>query len=173
MRLALVLVLAVLAAGCKRKDEAAAPPPAASSVASPVTAPSTSAGGKHRREDRHAGAVPAKLELAVTIGTEKKTWHAADFAKVPMSKGTANDGEDRETWSLRDVAHTLVGPNAKVVAVLGDKRAAIDAAAWGDPKRVPVLHTTRRGALKFRYTDAAGVWADSEVSDVSGLEITP
>lgn len=171
MRLALVLVLSVLVAGCKKKDDAAAPPPAASSVASPVTAPSASA--KHRREERHEGAVPAKVELAVTIGAEKKTWRAADLAKVPMSKGTANDGEDRETWSLRDIAHTLVGPNAKVVAVVGDKRAPVDAAAWSDPKRVPVLHTTRRGALKFRYTDAGGVWGDSEVSDVTGLEIAP
>lgn len=171
MRLALVLVLSVLVAGCKKKDDAAAPPPAASSVASPVTAPGASA--KHRREDRPEGAVPAKVELAVSIGGEKKTWHAADLAKVPMSKGTANDGEDRETWSLREIARTLVGPNAKVVAVVGDKRAAIDAAAWSDPRRVPVLHTTRRGALKFRYTDAAGVWGDSEVSDVTGLEIAP
>lgn len=171
----LVLSLSLLAVDCKKKEEAAAPPPAASSVASPVTGAgaSPSASGKHRREDRHEGAVPAKLELAVSIGAEKRTWHAADFAKVPTSKGTANDGEDRETWSLREIAHTLVGPSARVVAVVGDKRVAIDAAAWSDPKRIPVLHTTRRGALKFRYTDAAQVWGESEVSDVTGLEIAP
>lgn len=180
MRAALPLVLVGLVVACSKKDSAPAPPPAAS-----VTAPLTSASGRANgngngkgkgdghREDRHAAAMPAKLALAVTVGGEKKTWSAADFAKVPTTQGTANDGEDRDTWSLRDVAHTLVGPNARVTAVIGDGKSTIDPNAWNDASHTPILHTTRRGTLKFRYTDAKGAWGESEVSDVTGLEISP
>ena len=162
----------VLVAACSKKETPPAPAPSAS-VASPLM--SASGGRKHegRKEDRHEAAAAAKLTLAVAVGGEKKTWTADDFAKVAKTKGTANDGDDRDTWSLRDMAHTLVGPNARVTAVIGDTKAAIDPAAWTDAQRTPIVHTTRRGALKFRYTDAKGKWGEADVSDVTGLEITP
>ena len=165
------LVLVFLAA-CSKKEAPPAPAPPAS-VASPLTSASGKHDKKDRKEDRHEPAAAAKLVLAVTVGGDKKTWTADDFAKVPKTKGVANDGNDRDTWSLRDMAHTLVGPNARVTAVIGDSKAAIDAAAWSDAQRIPVLHTTRRGAMKFRYTDAKGDWGEAEVSDVTGLEISP
>ncbi len=167
-------LLLFLSFACSKKDTPPAPAPAAS-VVSPLT--SASGHGKGRgeghREDRHDPAMTTKLSLAVTVGGEKKTWTADDFAKVPKTKGVANDGEDRETWSLRDVAHTLVGPNARVTAVIGSTKATVDTNAWNDAAHTPILHTTRRGALKFRYADAKGAWGESEVNDVTGLEISP
>jgi hypothetical protein len=49
----------------------------------------------------------------------------------------------------------------------------IDRAAWEDAAREPLLHTTRRGTLKFRWADADGKWADTEVKDVTRIEIAP
>ena len=38
--------------------------------------------------------------------------------------------------------------------------------------RAPVhVHTTRRGTLKFRWADAGGTWDDTEVKDVTRIEI--
>jgi hypothetical protein len=92
-----------------------------------------------------------------------------------MTKGNVgNDGEDRDTWSLRDLAHTLVGPSARVVNVVGPEGSrAIDAAAWNDAARTPILHTTRRGTLKYRWADKDGRWSDAEVKDVSRVDIEP
>ena len=56
---------------------------------------------------------------------------------------------------------------------LGESKVPIDGATWADPGRTPILHTTRRGALKFRYTDAKGKWGEADVSDVTGLELAP
>jgi hypothetical protein len=127
----------------------------------------------HHHEDRHeAQDKPTATTLAVKIGETTATWDAAAFAKVPKIAGTASDGEARDTWSLRELAHTLVGPDARVTSVIGaDGPVAIDAAAWGDATRTPILHSTRRGTLKFRWTDAAGKWGDTATKDVSGLEI--
>lgn len=129
----------------------------------------------HHHEDRHeAPDQPAAGSLAVKIGDTTATWDAAAFAKVAKIDGKATDGEARDTWSLRDLAHTLVGPNARVTAVIGAAGpVALDAGAWGDAARTPILHSTRRGALKFRWTDAAGKWGDTAAKDVIGLEIQP
>lgn len=177
MKRALWLVLVLASAACSKKDTPKTEPVASASA--PVVAPSASAssgsgGGKGRKhEDRHEQAAPATLKLDVTVAGEKKTWAKDSFDKTPkLSAGaTANDGENRDTWSLRELAHTLVGPNARVTAVLGDDKVAIDQAAWNDANKTPIVHTTRRGTLKFRWADKAGKWGEAEVSDVSGLEI--
>lgn len=125
------------------------------------------------REDRHvAQAKPTGTSLVVKIGETTSTWDAAAFAKVAKIGGVASDGEARDTWSLRELAHTLVGPDARVTAVIGaGGPVAIDPAAWADASRTPILHSTRRGALKFRWTDAAGRWGDTSAKDVTGLEV--
>ncbi len=177
MKRAVWLALLVLA-GCSKKDTPKTEP-VASASASAVVAPSASGssgsgGGKGRKhEDRHEQAAPAALKLDVTIAGEKKTWAKDSFDKTAkFSAGaTANDGENRDTWSLRDLAHTLVGPNARVTAVLGDETYPIDQAAWSNADKTPIVHTTRRGTFKFRWADKAGKWGEAEVNDVSGLEI--
>ncbi|HET7503472.1 MAG TPA: hypothetical protein VFK02_20765 [Kofleriaceae bacterium] len=77
-------------------------------------------------------------------------------------------------WSLRELTHALVGPAARVTSITGaDGTRMLDRATWDDPSRTPLLHTTRRGTLKFRWADASGTWGESEVKDVTRVEIAP
>jgi hypothetical protein len=178
------LVFVLLAASCSKTPETKAEPAPATSVAvapAATTAPSASGssrGGHHGgHEDRHDPAErPAALTLEVKIAGATKTWQKDAFDKVPKFAlgSVGNDGEDRDTWSVRDLAHTLVGPRARVVAIVGpDETRTIDRAAWDDPARTPILHSTRRGTLKFRWADKAGKWSEAEVKDVSRLAIEP
>jgi hypothetical protein len=173
LRTALVAALAA----CSKADPPPAPAPTAAAGA---TAPAEPAGsdGKHRRkhEDRHdprtADAPP--LQLAVAVDGAVATWRQDAFDKVTRFAGNnkASDGEARDVWSLRELAHALVGPAARVTSVTGeDGTKTIDRAAWDDASRTPLLHTTRRGTLKFRWADSAGAWSDSEIKDVSKIEI--
>jgi hypothetical protein len=127
---------------------------------------------KTKHEDRHdpAEAAPA-LHLAVTIDGSSTTWQQDVFDHVPHFASINHDGDARDTWSLRELVHGAVGPSARVVAVVGEKRMAIDDAAWNDPDHTPIVHRTRRGWLKFRWADKTGTWQDAAVKEVSGLEI--
>jgi hypothetical protein len=178
--IAAVAVSALVAlAACSKADPPPATAPAAAAAAG-ATAPAEPAGsdGKHRRkhEDRHdpkaADAPP--LQLAVAVDGDVATWRQEAFDKVTRFAGNskANDGEARDVWSLRELAHALVGPAARVASVTGaDGTKTIDRAAWDDASRTPLLHTTRRGTLKFRWADSAGAWSDSEIKDVTRIEI--
>jgi len=138
-----------------------------------LAACSRSAGAPQKHhEDRHdpAEATPT-LHLAVTIDGSKTTWQQDVFDRVPHFASINHDGDARDTWSLRELVHMTVGPTARVVAVLGDKRMTIDDAAWNDPGHTPIVHRTRRGWLKFRWADKSGAWQDAAVKEVSGLEI--
>ena len=127
----------------------------------------------HHHEDRDDPAdKPATLSLAVVVDGAAATWDAAAFGKVQHMPQVNNGGETRDVWSLRELAKTLVGPNARVTAVTGDVTKPIDAAAWADATRTPIVHTTRRGTLKFRWADKDGKWLDAEVKDVTKLELT-
>lgn len=152
--LALVLVLVLALAACNKHAD----PPAA---------------GSATHEDRHdpATATPA-LSLAVTIDGSAATWPQAVFDHTAHFTSANHDGEARDTWSLRELVHGTVGGTARVTAVIGDTRQAIDAAAWADQTKTPVVHRTRRGALKFRWADATGAWEEAAIKDVTGLEIT-
>ena len=124
--------------------------PAATKAAQPDERP-------HHHEDRNDPATaPAVLSLDVTVDGAAAKWNADSFAKAPHFQGTNNSGESRDVWSLRELAHALVGPTARIVSVTGEGGTkVIDVKAWDDAARVPILHTTRRGALKFRWSDAA------------------
>ncbi len=151
-------VLLCLLVACKSADK---PAPDDHASAAPT-----------HHEDRAEPAAPAALVIDATVDGTPVRWEKDAFAKVPKLTGTNNGGESRDMWSLRELAHTLVGPNARVVAVGGGTETkAIDRAAWDDPSRTPVLQTTRRGTFKFRWTDASGKWGEAEVKDASRLEI--
>lgn len=168
-----LVITAALAAACSKSVDA---PPPAQSAAERSTAPADPDrphrnGGKH--EDRHEPAAAPKLQLTVAINGATASWGPDAFGKVAKYAGNdkASDGEAREVWSLRELAHTLVGPTARVTAVTGDGSKTIDRAAWDDAAHEPLLHTTRRGTLKFRWADASGTWDDTEVKDVTRIEI--
>ena len=129
--------------------------------------------GCGHHEDRHDEATaPGQLTLDVTIDGAASKWTAATFAGVPRIAGVATDGEARDTWSLRELVQRQVGPTAHVVSVTGaDGKRFIAPAEWSDAGKVPILHTTKRGTLKFRWADASGKWGDTVAKDVTALEI--
>ena len=132
---------------------------------------SKSSDKKHEDRNEPATAAP-QLTLRVTVAGAASTWGADAFAAVPHHATANNSGEARDTWSLRDLVHKHVGPTARVTSVTGPAGTqTIDPAAWADASQTPVIHTTRRGTLKFRFEDAAGKWGPSLVNDVSALEI--
>jgi hypothetical protein len=127
---------------------------------------------KPKHEDRNEPAIAAPaLDLAIVVDGKPASWHRDDFAKATHFQHNARGGDAREVWSLRELAHGLVGPNARVTTVVGNKTEAIDPAAWSDDAKTPILHTTRRGTLKFRWADKDGNWADALVNDVTRVEI--
>ena len=149
------LVLLVALAACSNHPD----PPAAGSAAP-------------HHEDRHDPAIATPpLSLAVTIDGSAATWQDDVFDRTAHFESKNNDGEARDTWSLRELVHT-VGATARVTAVIGETRLAIDAAAWADSTKTPIVHRTRRGGLKFRWADASGKWDDTGVKDVTALEIS-
>jgi len=175
MRWALFLIAIAFACSC---DKPADKPAAAAAAVTAAPAPARmdpAPPGPAKREDRHEPAVAAaRASLAITIaGGVATTWADDVLARAPKLGGTASDGEARDTWSLRELVRRNVGPSARVTAVLGaDGKQPIEAGAWSDAARTPILHTTRRGTLKFRWADKDGRWGETVVRDVTGLEIS-
>ena len=170
------LVLFVACSKPADKPPADPPDPRAEPAADrPAVASAAAAGSAHHRkhEDRREPVVDnaPPLQLAVTVNGAAATWRQDAFDKVARyAKG--NDGEARDVWSLRELVHDLVGPTARVTAVTGDDGTkAIDAAAWQSAARTPLLHTTRRGTLKFRWADGNGSWGETEVKDVVRIDV--
>lgn len=166
--------IVVLLASCSKAADKAASTEAGSAASAVAKADGAGEDPHHRKhEDRRepviANAPPLRLE--VSVQGQATTWQQDSFAKVAKyTKGT--DGEARDVWSLRELAHQLVGPTARVVTVTGeDGTKGIDAAAWEDEAKTPLLHTTRRGTLKFRWADASGKWGEAGVKDVTKIEI--
>jgi hypothetical protein len=168
--------LVVLVAACSKPADK---PPAgtADQPAGTADPAAGSAGRPHHRkhEDRRepviANAPP--LELDVTANGTTTTWRKDAFDKVARYT-QGHDGEARDVWSLRELVHQLAGPTARVTSVTGDDGTkTIAPAAWNDAARTPLLHTTRRGTLKFRWADAGGTWGEAEVKDVVRIELAP
>lgn len=177
MKRRLVLAIGlVAAAACSKASD-----PAPAATADPVGAAGSASGDGHdghkdrprKPGDKHnpmaADAVPLTLDVVVAGATT--TWKKDTFDKVAQYKVGA-DGEARDVWSLRDLATTLVGSGAHVVAVTGEGGTkAMDPAEWADATRTPVLHTTRRGTLKFTWANSKGEWGETVVKDVTKIEI--
>jgi hypothetical protein len=147
----------------------AAAAPGASSSAGTGTG-----GGKGEGGGEQSGAAAAPLRVVVTGGAPT-TWAPDALAQVAHFAIHA-DGADKDAWSLRDVAHKLVGPTARVTAVVdGDgTHAKIDAKAWGDAKKTPVLRINRRGMYKIEWVDKDGnLTMDDDVRDVRSVEVAP
>jgi hypothetical protein len=159
----------LLVVGCSKPADK----PPADKPSEPPAAEATGSAHHRKHEDRRepvvADAPPLKLEVVAKGATT--TWHQDSFDKVTRyTKGT--DGEARDVWSLRDLVHQLVGPGARVTSVTGeDGTKTIDRAGWENATRTPLLHTTRRGTLKFRWADAEGKWGESEIKDVVRIEV--
>jgi hypothetical protein len=177
MKLRFMLAFAVLASAtaCSKSSDPA-PAAAADPIASGASGPGAAGGEKdkpRKHGDKHnpmaADAVP--LTLDVSVGGAVTTWNKDMFDKVTRYN-VGSDGDARDTWSMRDLATTLVGSGAHVVSVTGEGGTKpMDAVAWADAKQTPILHTTRRGTLKFTWADSTGAWGDTVVKDVTKIEI--
>ena len=174
-RIVAPVALATLGIACSQPaDRPAADLAPAAAVVSPDR-PAPAAGSAHHRkhEDRREPVVASAppLRLDVTVNGVAVSWHQDSFDKVARyTKGS--DGEARDVWSLRELARTLIGSTARVTSVTGDDGTRIiDPVSWDDQARTPLLHTTRRGTLKFRWADAGGKWGESEVKDVTRIDI--
>lgn len=112
--------------------------------------------------------VTLRAEIA---GRPAETWGLDRFARVPR---WGDAGAARDAWSLRDVAHTLVGPKARVVAVRGGgKRKVIERSEWDDLGRTPLLRPNREEQMKFRWIEKNGALGEAEVKQVDAVEIDP
>lgn len=116
-----------------------------------------------KHEDRHvAQEAPTQAGIDAIVDGVKTRW---TFDGVPKLTATANDGEARDVWSLADLG---AQHQVKITAVIGaDGKKDVD---WGDPAKRPILHSTRRGTLKFRYADADGKWGETVLKDVTAVE---
>jgi len=115
-------------------------------------------------------ATPIKVVVA---GGAPATW--APDALAAVTRFTIHaDGADKDVWSLREVAHQLVGPHARITgAVDGDgTHAKITSKDWADAKKTPVLRINRRGMYKIQWVDKNGdVTSDDDVRDVRTIEV--
>jgi len=160
-------VLALIA--CSKKDPPAPAPQPAPVAAQPTTPPQPEL-VRPPREPGTRPARPANLELAVTVAGKPTTWPASVLEGA--TKLDERHAEAPYVWSLREVVKAQLGPKARVTAVISaDGKQAIDEGMWKDASTVPILHTTRRGSLNFRWEDAHGVWGDVVTKDVTGLEV--
>jgi hypothetical protein len=164
----LVAAVAVFFA-CGHSSSTSSDQPAGSAAVATATPPEK----HHHHEDRHdVQGSATTFSLDVTVDGTHQTWTPETFAKVSHFVGTNNDGEARDVWSLRELATGLVGSGARIVSITGDVTKTIGSAAWTDASRVPIVHSTRRGTLKFRWADPDGKWREDEVvKDVAKLEI--
>ena len=120
----------------------------------------------------HSDAAPLKVVIA---GAAPTSWTPDAFEAVPRFT-IHSDGSDKDAWSLREVAHKLVGPKARITAAVdGDgSRDKIDAKDWADAQKTPVLRINRRGMYKIEWVDTAGnMTNDDDVRDVRSVEVTP
>jgi len=156
-----ILIVAVVfgAAACHRSS--AAPPPAAH-TASSGTGPSAQAGAPLGKGD---------IEVVVN-GKPSGAWRAQQIAAAGAVAMTNQNGESREGWPLKTLTATLVGKQARVVAVANaSERVAIDDAAWNDPARSLVLRLNHKGEYKAIWVDANGQSDEAFLKGVRRVEV--
>lgn len=114
-----------------------------------------------------AGVAGPGISLKVLNGAAESTWTRADLSKVKPIVLMSKDGDgERDAWNLRDLATTLVGPNAAVTEAVGEggQTLKISPAKWKDAALTPVLRSNRRGRLKV-------VWLDPKTNEEDKDEV--
>jgi hypothetical protein len=113
----------------------------------------------------------ADLRVEVIGGAAPAVWTRAELGRVKMVAFSTDDGkEQRDAWSVRDLAKELLEEGVEVVEVVGDggRRVPVTRAMWRDPARVPVLRVTHRGLVKFQWL-SAGALERIEGDDLRGV----
>ncbi len=152
-----ILIAAVLfgAAACHRSS--AAPPPSSSAPGAAAT----------------PGAPLGKGDLEIVVnGKPSGTWKAQQIAAAGAVSMTNQNGEAREGWPLKALTQSLVGKQARVVAVANTaERVAIDEKAWNDPARSLVLRLNHHGEYKAMWVDASGNSDEAFLKGVRRVEL--
>lgn len=156
----LIAAIVIGAAACHRSS--AAPPP-----------PGAHAPGSGTGPSGQAGAPLAKGDIAVVVnGQPSGAWRAQQIAAAGAVAMTNQNGESREGWPLKALTATLVGKQARVVAVANDtERVAIDDKAWNDPARSLVLRLNHHGEYKALWVDAHGQSDEAFLKGVRRVEL--
>jgi hypothetical protein len=112
--------------------------------------------------------------LAVKVdGKEVEPWTWDKLSKL----NTPKEGEtsvSRDSWSLRDAAKQLVGPKARVVAVVNDEDERMELAKeqWSDAAKIPAMRVNRQGQFKFQWGGSNPMeGGDSQLRNVRLVEI--
>jgi hypothetical protein len=153
-RLLLVAAL-VSTAACHRSS----PSPAAS------TAPAVAAG---------ADAPLGKGDLEIVVnGKRSAAWTQQQIASASASVAMTNqNGEARQGWPLKPVLQSLVGKQARIVAVASlSERVPIDEKSWNDPARTLVLRMNHHGEYKAIWVDGSGNADEAFLKGVRRVEV--
>jgi hypothetical protein len=149
----LLLVASLLAAAaCNRSS--ASPAKAAPAAAPPAA----------------AAAPLGKGDIEVVVNGKPGAWTQAQIEKAGSVAMTNQNGEERQGWPLKAVAKTLVGGNARVVAVANTaERVAIDEKQWNDQSLV--LRLNHHGEYKAMWVDSKGNSDEAFLKGVRRVEV--
>ena len=153
-----LLVAALLCgtAACHRSSPAAGSPAAAPAAA--ASTPATPLG-------------TGDLEIVVN-GKPSGEWKAQQIAAAGAVSMTNQNGEPRQGWPLKVLTQSLVGKQARVVAVASAaERVAIDAKDWNDPARSLVLRMNHHGEYKAMWVDGSGNADEAFLKGVRRVEV--
>lgn len=124
---------------------------------------------------KSGGATTPGRTLAVEVeGRAPATWGEAELSKLAPVTVTGRDGETAAAWSLRDLAKAAGGDGARVDRVTGGgKPVAIDAAAWNDTSRIPLLRRNARGEIKLDWSSNGARAEGPEAFGVTAIHVIP
>jgi hypothetical protein len=153
-----ILLAAVLAAAaCHRSNSASAPANAA-----PAAATAAAAAGPLGKGD---------IEVVLN-GKPAAAWRAPQIAAAGAVAVSNQNGEERDVWPLKKLTQSLVGNNARVVAVAtAAERVPIDEKSWNDPARSLVLRLNHHGEYKAMWVDGSGNADEAFLKGVRRIEV--
>ena len=129
-----------------------------------------------RQSRRHlAGAATplGKGDIEVVVnGKPSAAWRAQQIAAAGAVAVTNQNGESREGWPLKILTQSLVGKQARIVAVASaGERVPIDEKSWNDPARSLVLRLNHHGEYKALWVDGAGSADEAFLKGVRRVEV--
>ena len=121
------------------------------------------------------GKNPQAPSLEVRIqGGETRRWSPKDLQALELhSLRAEQEGEAIEAWSLRDIVHTLISKEARVLALVGEgnRRHVLSAADWRDPRKEPWIRLNREGAWRFQWGSQRALTGQEGLRNVGWIEV--
>lgn len=161
INLLLAFGLLVGSAGCHRRSEAAAP-----RVQARNEPP------RHLRQGGDDRKPSAAIDVVVD-GKPTAKMTADQLDATPVLDLVNKNGEARQGWSLHDLASKFVGPQARVVAVVGanGQKFAVEPKDWQDPSKFLVLKVSHKGDYKLHWASRDGSSDDAVLKGVREIDV--